>query len=100
MLEQGFDSGELALAFSLGVAEHRGVAPRGGVALDRLRHLGEERVGEIADDHAKDARTPLDQLPRQHVGPVAELIDGGPDTAPRRFRDSGYASYNVGNRRF
>jgi len=55
VLEQRFDTRELALAVTFGVAEHRRISPRGRVSLHRLRHLGEERVGEVADDHAQDA---------------------------------------------
>ena len=100
VFQQGLDAGELTLAVAFGVAEHGGVPPRGSLALDRLRHLGEKRVGEIAHDHAQDAGALLDELAGEDVGPVAELADRRPHPPARCFRDARQSAHHVGHRRF
>ena len=98
VLEEGLDAGELALAVALRVAEHRGVAPRRGVPLDRLRHLGEEGVGEVPDHHPEHARPLLHELAREDVRAIAELVDGRTHAAPGGVRNAGQPAHDVGDR--
>ena len=88
ILEERFHPGDLALAVALRVAEHRRVASRGGMPLDQLGHLREERVGEVADHDAEDVGALLDELAGEHVGAVTELVDGRPDSPASSFGDA------------
>ena len=94
--QQHLDPGQLARAVALRVAEHRGIAARSGLPLDRLRHFRVERIGQVADHHAQDVRPLLHELPGQDVRAVAQLLDRRVDLAPRLPRHADTAPNHIG----
>ena len=55
-----------------------GEAARRGGELDGLEQLGEERIGDVADDHAEQPAGSFAQAARGRIGRVTELVDRSP----------------------
>ena len=75
LLEQGIDARDRELLVALDVAEHGRVALTEQRPLDDLREVGVVRVAEVADEHADHRRLAFDELARDPVRLVVQLLD-------------------------
>ena len=77
----------LAIDVAFGAAhEHRQIM-LGGSRFDAPRQLGEERVGDVRDDHTDHRRGAGAELAGAVVGDETQLIDDRPDLDVRAFGD-------------
>ncbi len=68
-------------------------------ALDADRHIGEEGIAEVVDDHADDGRAGLAQIGRRAVVDIAQRLDRHQDLGPGLGLHHGTALEDKGDRR-
>ena len=95
VLEHQPDCLLLALVIALGRAEHRREAEPRNLALDERGHLREERVAQVASDDADGGRAALEEVARQGVRAVPELVDRALDAPACARRDDRRAPDDV-----
>ena len=88
LLEQGLDTRDRELLVALDVAEHGRVAPAEQRALDDLGKVGVVRVAEVADEHPDHRRLAFDELARDPVRLVVQLVDHRRAPAPGSSSDT------------
>jgi hypothetical protein len=68
-------------------------------ALDADRHIGEEGIAEVVDDHADDRGAGLAQIGRTTVVDIAQRLDRDQDFGPGLGLHHGAALEDEGDRR-
>ncbi len=81
--EEGPQVVDLALGAVVGVADEHHFPALGGGLFDRVRHLREERLTGVRDDHAYEVGAPRRHRLRDPVRAVAQILDRGEDTLAR-----------------
>ena len=85
--EQVVDAPRQSLGVVLGLEDQRQHLLRGEGLGDAVDHRGDERVGEIGDDHPDGRRRPAAQRPGDVVTAVAEVLGGLAHAGERRRVD-------------
>ncbi len=96
-VEQGADVVVLLCGALTGIADDQAVAEAAGLVLDGVGQLGEEGVGEVADDQAEGAGPGGAQRAGDVVGAVAQLLHGG-EHPLAGLRDRAVAVEDAGDR--